>query len=561
MNELSYLCGLKNHAMNSEKFAEITARCQPHEVFSNEWTTYYPDDFADTLLPDAGIIKGKSLRFYDGAGIVPLTSSFPQHYMKLSTNDQIVSLIFFSYPKGVTAGEKIEGIRLGHDELWIHCSTYLSAITSTGQKASDAHVTALQNELKEMKSGTLPAKEEILPPDDYYLYWDCTDFISQRKEMGELVITMAVVTADGNSVTKTYSKITSKEFFQNVKENNYIIILDANDEEVQVFGASIIDRQTRFIKRIAEIYDTLSDKHKLILHLPEIMVKLGWLHGALCQIHWLEGSKATLKFPYEFFMSEERVENIDKIKLEEYFKGIRYISHTNTENLSYMPSNPDGDNFFLYNEKFEEVKKSLNLFLENLEKKADFIVIGGNEKLKQNISDKVLPVNENYFQAFSIGNSAAVLDDLGAAVGRCIMRCFYQGDLHKDSENDNWTLFVLRVKCQFHDEFNFIDEVNPRNPATWISQPLGFWPDDIVSSNERSLSTKDLILKVVKEIAKALTIHTSDLSYLDNASFRDLKNIIQNDKNKIRPSCEDFFIDSPLKTLDNEFLAKIIPVF
>ncbi|MBR0054266.1 MAG: hypothetical protein IJP65_03050, partial [Bacteroidales bacterium] len=100
--------------MNSEKFAEITAQCQPHEVFSNDWTTFYPDDFADTLLPDAGIIKGKNLRFYDGAGIVPTTGSFPQHYMKLSTNDQIVSLIFFSYPKGVTAGKKADGIRPGH---------------------------------------------------------------------------------------------------------------------------------------------------------------------------------------------------------------------------------------------------------------------------------------------------------------------------------------------------------------------------------------------------------------------------------------------------------------
>ena len=136
--------------MANEQFDIITANCQPHEVFCSEWGTFYPDDFADTLLPKAGIIKGKSLRFYDGAGIVPLTSSFPQHYMKLSTNDQIVSLIFFSYPKGVTAGEKVEGIRLGHDELWIHCSTYLSAVTGTGQKASDAHVTALQNELKEM---------------------------------------------------------------------------------------------------------------------------------------------------------------------------------------------------------------------------------------------------------------------------------------------------------------------------------------------------------------------------------------------------------------------------
>ena len=54
--------------------------------------------------------------------------------------------------------------------------------------------------------------------------------------------------------------------------------------------------------------------------LPEIMVKLDWLHGALCQIHWLEGSGKSLKFPYEFFMSEKRVEEFDMKNLREYFK-------------------------------------------------------------------------------------------------------------------------------------------------------------------------------------------------------------------------------------------------
>ena len=700
-----YLCGLKTHAMNSEKFAEITAQCQPHEVFSNDWTTFYPDDFADTLLPDAGIIKGKNLRFYDGAGIVPTTGSFPQHYMKLSTNDQIVSLIFFSYPKGVTAGKKADGIRPGHDELCaffeiekndsinvrlkagadfkkilhsiaaddhskdisknidtlefetslskfqaffkpeishyamlsfvgfitgadlvkkhnktvpgiklhdleaytsepadnkkrkvkeeqrlqlkigftvtntaihhcvltvtrkgevIHCSTYLSAVTGTGQKASDAHVTALQNELKEVKSGTLPAKEEILPPDDYYLYWDCTDFISQRKEMGELVITMAVVTADGNSVTKTYSKITSKEFFQNVKENNYIIILDANDEEVQVFGASIIDRQTRFIKRIAEIYDTLSDKHKLILHLPEIMVKLGWLHGALCQIHWLEGSKATLKFPYEFFMSEERVENVDTLKLKEYFKKKMFL--TKNDRIDFLYHNPDLSQLtmggetgalselllqcgVLYNEAHPKVRESLTLFRENLALRetdgpvGDFLKlykeIREYEEVQKNPDMEKEYINETFFQSFELG-SEIDLDNVGSALGKYSLRCYYTGYLHKNTPSSEWILDIEKVQCRFFDSFNFIDDKTKLNPKTWISQPLGCWKFD----------TED----VKEPLPKAFWPNWYSLS---NKDFRELQNILHS---KVSNSCNDFFIRSNLKTFDDEYIKKSIQI-
>ena len=565
MNELSYLCGLKNHAMNSEKFAEITARCQPHEVFSNEWTTYYPDDFADTLLPDAGIIKGKSLRFYDGAGIVPTTDSFPQHYMKLSTNDQIVSLIFFSYPKGVTAGEKVEGIRLGHDELWIHCSTYLSAITSTGQKASDAHVTALQNELKEMKSGTLPAKEEILPPDDYYLYWDCTDFISQQAEIGELLITIKVVTAEGNSETLNYPKANVKKLFQNAKENNYIIILDANDEEVQVFGASIIDRQTRFIKRIAEIYNTLSDEHKLILHLPEIMVKLGWLHGALCQIHWLEGSKATLKFPYEFFMSEERVENVDTLKLKEYFKKKMFL--TKNDRIDFLYHNPDLSQLtmgeetgalselllqcgVLYNEDHSKVRESLNLFRKNLALRetdgpvGDFLKlykeIREYEEVQKNPDRKKEYINETFFQSFELG-SEIDLDNVGSALGKYSLRCYYTGYLHKNTPSSEWILDIEKVQCRFFDSFNFIDDKTKLNPKTWISQPLGCWKFD----------TED-----VKEPLLPMILLPNWYS-LSNKDFRELQNILHS---KVSNSCNDFYIRSNLKTFSDEYIKKSIQI-
>ena len=103
--------------MNSEKFAEITARCQPHPVFSSDWTHYYSDDFADSLLPEAGIVKGKHLRFYYGAEIVPLNGAFPQRFLYLSPNSTPLALTFFSFPKGVKACEKWPMVQPDDNEL------------------------------------------------------------------------------------------------------------------------------------------------------------------------------------------------------------------------------------------------------------------------------------------------------------------------------------------------------------------------------------------------------------------------------------------------------------
>ena len=151
-----------------------------------------------------------------------------------------------------------------------------------------------------------------------------------------------------------------------------------------------------------------------------------WLHGALCQIHWLEGSGKSLKFPYEFFMSEERVEDFDVKNLKEYFKGIRYLSF---ENLGYIPSNPEGENVFLYNDTSElpVILESLRLFHDNLSKREDCGPVGGNERFKTERSEKESFVNENLFLSYSIGYEDGNFDDIGAALGKYAMRCYYQG--------------------------------------------------------------------------------------------------------------------------------------
>lgn len=670
--------------MNSEKFAEITANCQPHKVFSSDWGHYYSDDFADSLLPDAGIVKGKHLRFYDGAEIVPLNGAFPQRFLYLSPNSTPLALTFFSFPKGVKACEKWPMVQPDDNELcaffetdindrmkvcfragevfknYLHnhalqygtkdlsahigslvavtnigefqaffkdeishykmlsfigkmikidmtpqsqivtrgvlvtavtpilsepagnnkranpenphvfiridfritdkdfhhgmvriimrgeelfSTTLLPNVFYSGNKETSEKINSVIHSLKSVELGGETPENETIPSGDYFLYWDCTEHVDSIKPNDTLLILFDFVTPDGQKATTQYTTPPRKVLIRKLKINNFITILGEDDEEIRIFGDSIIERQKKFINRIPkEVYAQLKEKHKLILHLPEIMVKLDWLHGALCQIHWLEGSGESLTFPYDFFMSEERVKNVDRKNLEGYFTDIRYLS---IENLSFAPSNPDGKNLFLY-DALDDTTKAYRSFYRNLAKRTANGTIGGNEKFKKNKRDNDVPVNENFFQSFSVGSELGDFDDIGAALGLYAQRCYYQGFLYKEDGYNHWLLDINSVKCRFFDDFNFKDKELSLNPKTWYSQPLGVWNFDL-NNPQKPVRT---FLEIIIEDGKWYR--------LCNVTFRDLKSILQ--KCLVNP-CEDFYIHSPLKIIDDEFLKKIIRIY
>ena len=78
--------------MTREQFEHITSMCQPHKVFSSEWSQYYADDFADSLLPDVGMLKGEAFRFYDGAELTPKHNRFVKRKLILHLPEIMVKL-------------------------------------------------------------------------------------------------------------------------------------------------------------------------------------------------------------------------------------------------------------------------------------------------------------------------------------------------------------------------------------------------------------------------------------------------------------------------------------
>ena len=88
--------------MTSEQYDILLAQCAPHPVFSSDWLTFTDAEFADALLPDAGLVKGTNLYFYDGAELLPKGCRFPKRLMRLP-DGKAPLIAMYSYPKDVEA--------------------------------------------------------------------------------------------------------------------------------------------------------------------------------------------------------------------------------------------------------------------------------------------------------------------------------------------------------------------------------------------------------------------------------------------------------------------------
>ncbi|SEC42339.1 Metallopeptidase toxin 4 [Tenacibaculum sp. MAR_2009_124] len=99
-------------------FDDLKFNARPHEVFNLDWKTYGSIDFADKFLPYIKkYYKGKGMWMYDGA---ELFNGLKKTERKLFTFDEhkyLISLINYTYPKGVLAQERKDRIKISDNEL------------------------------------------------------------------------------------------------------------------------------------------------------------------------------------------------------------------------------------------------------------------------------------------------------------------------------------------------------------------------------------------------------------------------------------------------------------
>lgn len=92
----------------------------PHPVLRKDWRMYYPHQFADTFLPKAKLIKGKTaLWVYDGANLFPTVEAVKAASLSLDSSGKLTTLIVFTYPKGVLAETMKNTVRASEDEILV----------------------------------------------------------------------------------------------------------------------------------------------------------------------------------------------------------------------------------------------------------------------------------------------------------------------------------------------------------------------------------------------------------------------------------------------------------
>ena len=124
------------------------------------------------------------------------------------------------------------------------------------------------------------------------------------------------------------------------------------------------------------------------------------------------------------------------------------------------------------------------------------------------------------------------------------LRCYYQGYLHKDTQTNQWSLDIEKVVCRFFDDFSFDDDKKVWwKPLTWFSQMLGTWNE---SPNNPKNPVRFYLTSLLKE---------GEWEKLNNKVFRSLRIILQK---SITNCCVDYYILSPIKTIDDEFIKRSI---
>lgn len=105
--------------MTAEEFQTLIARCQPHRIFNSDWDTFYSIDFAETLLPQVEGYTATAVKVFDGAelfrGVVPTEKQI----YKITDSKSLISLIAYTYPKGVKAEQKKWSVQPGDHEVCI----------------------------------------------------------------------------------------------------------------------------------------------------------------------------------------------------------------------------------------------------------------------------------------------------------------------------------------------------------------------------------------------------------------------------------------------------------
>lgn len=283
----------------------------------------------------------------------------------------------------------------------------------------------------------------------------------------------------------------------NGNQSSQVIIING----VTITANQLLLRQAVIKQSIPENeYKKLTTQERLIIDLPIIMVKLGWLYSAYCQIHWLEASGSEVVVPHEFVTSYTRVQKTYRSMLNN-FAQMEYASINEFNSLVKTSFNGSAYNL-MYNFDVNSIEIAYYKAVSFLKSIHDFGEhIFGNFDFNESIPKM------NFVRSYVLGSYTGDLDDLGGSFGKFSLRVYVKGKVQDQNFNDpNYRRFHFKIDeigFRYIDEFSFDDEQplgrwkydlnNPELPAkTWATAPFSWIK--LSNSDYRRLKSRGLNL-------------------------------------------------------------------
>jgi len=93
---------------------------RPHDVFKLDWSNYGSMDFANTFLPYIKkTYSAKGSYMFDGAELFKDSRRAKRELLPLTNSDKLITVIGYSYPKGVLVAQRKNRISVAKHEVLV----------------------------------------------------------------------------------------------------------------------------------------------------------------------------------------------------------------------------------------------------------------------------------------------------------------------------------------------------------------------------------------------------------------------------------------------------------
>lgn len=106
-----------DNPFEEDSWEALKFKARPHDVFRLDWSQYNSIRFANTFLPYVGGVDGKGLWMYDGAELFNDIKTANRRLFKFDDHKDLISLICYTYPKGVLIGDSKSKVHVSEHEV------------------------------------------------------------------------------------------------------------------------------------------------------------------------------------------------------------------------------------------------------------------------------------------------------------------------------------------------------------------------------------------------------------------------------------------------------------